>query len=204
MGNDNIKRMSPAELREACYCAAASATISYVLGYGYVDAAVHDDGYGWPTTASGVDTDPWPIGDDPGPGGGGEPSSDTAYQHIATIYESAGLASRKLRGLGSHGVSLISDSLGSVMLNDSKIWSAIEALAAFLEGNYEGDGAYGALGDDKESKYADMHGEDGGGLQVLKACGLTSTYWAGEGLAAWHARYEASIAKGEATREAMG
>ena len=90
---------------------------------------------------------------------------------------------------------MISDSLGSVMLNDSKIWSAIEALAAFLEGNYEGDGAYGALGDDKESKYADMHGEDGGGLQVLKACGLTSTYWAGEGLAAWHARYEASIAK---------
>ena len=195
MVTHTLQRMSPAELREACTCASATAVVSYVLGYGYVDISVNDDGFGWPTTASGVDTDPWPIGDDPGPTGHGEPSCDTAYADIATIYEAAGLASRKLRGLGSHEVTLISDSIGRAMLDDPKIWAGIEALAAFLEGNYEGDGAYGALGDDKEGKYADTRGEGGGGLKVLKACGLTPTYWADEGLETWHARCEASIAK---------
>ena len=38
------QRMSPAELREACICAAATAVVGYVLGYGYEDIAVHDDG----------------------------------------------------------------------------------------------------------------------------------------------------------------
>ena len=53
----------PAELKEACICAAATAVISYVLGYGYVDVVVHDDGEGWPTTMSDVDTARWPMGD---------------------------------------------------------------------------------------------------------------------------------------------
>ena len=50
-------------MKEACICAAATAVISYVLGYGYVDVVVHDDGEGWPTTMSDVDTARWPMGD---------------------------------------------------------------------------------------------------------------------------------------------
>ena len=174
------QRMSPAELREACICAAASAVVAYVLGYGYEDIAVYDDGGSWSTT----DTARWPIGDDPGPMGRGEPSCDAAYCDIATIYEVAGLASRKHRGLGSHRVGLIDDAEGGAMLDDPKIWAAIEALAAFLEDNSEGDGCYGALGANTGDKYAVSDGEDGGGLKVLKACGLTPTYWADEGVTA--------------------
>ena len=186
MGNDNIKkRMSPAELREVRICAAATATISYVLGYGYIDISVIDGGSRWPTTASYVETALWPIGDDPGPGGGGGPSCDRAYRDIATIYEVAGLASRKLRGLGSHELSLIDDSIGSVMLNDPKIWAAIEALAVCID-----EGEDQALGDDKEGKYADTGGEGGAGLKVLKEAGLTPNYWAAEGEAAWRAHCE--------------
>ena len=136
MSNDTVKpRMSPAELTEACYSAAATAAISYVLGYGYEDIAVHDDGEGWPTTMSDVDTALWPIGDDPRDGR----ERDEAYCHIATIYEAGYLAALKYRGLGSHQVSLIDDSWGRVMLDDPKIWGAIEALAAYIEGRRRGE-----------------------------------------------------------------
>jgi hypothetical protein len=134
--NDSTKLMSPAELREMCICAAATAVVSYVLGCGYVAADVNNDGYGWPTRSSDVETAPWPIGDDPG-----------ATGKIATIYEAAGLASRKYRGLGSHDVSLIDDNRGIVMLDDPKIWAGVEALAAYLEGPDQGDeGVHSARG----------------------------------------------------------
>lgn len=170
-------RMTPAELREICICAAATAVVSYALGYGYEDITVDDDGHGWPTTSSDVDTGYWPIGDDPGPTGNGEPSPDVAYRDIATIYEVAGLASRKLRGLGSHRVSLISDAMGRFMLDDPKIWGAIVALAACID-----DGEGQALGANTREQYA-ATGE-GEGLRVLKAHGLYPTYWLDEGLAA--------------------
>jgi hypothetical protein len=192
MSNDTVKpRMSPAELTEACYAAAATATISYVLGYGYVDAVVNDDGFGWPTRSSDVETAPWPIGDDPGPTGDGEPDRDTAYRDIATMYEAAGLASRKHRGLGSHAVTLIGDSMGRAMLDDPKIWGAIEALAAFLELG----GPDSAQGDDGVHCAMAMHDDEPAGIKFLTDTGLTPTYWADQGEAAWMARYEASIAK---------
>ena len=84
-------RMTPAEREEMCICAAATAVVSYVLSYGYEDITVDDDGYGWPTTSSDVTTGYWPIGDDPGPTGNGEPSPDVAYRDIATIYEAGDL-----------------------------------------------------------------------------------------------------------------
>ena len=164
MGNDNIKkRMTPAELREVRICAAATATISYVLGYGYIDISVIDGGSRWPTTASYVETALWPIGDDPGPGGGGEPSCDRAYRDIATIYEVAGLASRKLRGLGSHG-SVSSRTRSGASCSTirrsgprSRPWPCVSTRARI-----------GALGANTGDKYADG-GEDGAGLKVLKA-----------------------------------
>ena len=193
-------RMSPAELTEACYYAAGTAVVSYVLGYGYEDIAVHDDGEGWPTTMSDVDTARWPIGDDPGPAGDGEPSTDVAYRDIATIYEAGGLASLKHRGLGSHRVSIIDDTMGRVMLDEPKIWAAIEALAAYIEGNYEGDGVYGALGANTGEKYAT--GGEGGALKVLTDAGLTSSYWEDVGVAAAHARLSYMFAGNDAERKA--
>ena len=195
------QRMPPTELREACFWAAGTAVVSYVLGYGYEDIAVHDDGEGWPTTMSDVDTARWPIGDDPGPAGDGEPSPDTAYRDIATIYEAGGLASLKHRGLGSHRVSIIDDTMGRAMLDDPKIWAAIEALASYIEDNSEGDGVYSALGANTDEKYA-TGGEDGGGLKVLKACGLTPTYWADEGVAAAHERLLYMLAGNDVERKA--
>src|SRR5271167_2932615 len=47
MGTGNIKRMSPAELREACFHAAGTAVVGYVLGAGYDDIRVND-GWTWP------------------------------------------------------------------------------------------------------------------------------------------------------------
>ena len=170
-------RMTPAELEEMRICAAATAVVSYALGYGYEDITVDDDGYGWPTTSSDVITGYWPIGDDPGPTGNGEPSPDTAYSHIATIYEAAGLAARKLRGLGSHRIGLIDDAMGRAMLDDPKIWGAIVALAACID-----DGEGQALGANTREQYAAS--DEGEGLRVLKAHGLYPTYWLDEGLAA--------------------
>ena len=72
------------------------------------------------------------------------------------------------------------------MLDDPKIWAAIEALAAFLEGNStRADGSlWRAPAANTGDKYAVSDGEDGGGLKVLTACGLTPTYWADEGVTA--------------------
>ena len=177
-----------------CICAAATAVVSYTLGYGYEDIAVHDDGEGWPTTASDVDTGRWPIGGDPRD----EPQCDVAYRDIATIYEAAGLASRRLRGLGSHRVSLIDDTMGRVMIDDPKIWAAIEALAAYIEGNGDG-GYYSALGDTDE-KYAT--GGEGGALKVLTDAGLTPSYWEDEGVAAAHERLSYMFAGNDVERRA--
>ena len=86
------QRMSPAELREACICAAASAVVAYALGYGYEDIAVYDDGGAGrrPTRRAGL------LAMIRGRSAGASLSCDAAYRDIATIYEVAGLASRKL------------------------------------------------------------------------------------------------------------
>ena len=115
-----------------------------------------------------------------------------AYRDIATIYEAAGLASLKHRGLGSHRVSLIDDVMGRAMLDDPKIWAAIEALAAYIEGEYD-DGLCSALA---------MHDDDPAAIKVLTDAGLTPTYWADEGLAAAHERLSYMFAGNDAERKA--
>lgn len=185
MINETGPRMSPAELTEACYRAAATSAASFVLGYGYVDAVVHDDGEGWPTTSSDVDTGLWPIGE-------GQPDCNRAYRDIATIYEVGGLASLKLRGLGSHRISLIDDSEGSAMLDDPKIWAAIVALAALIEDENAGDGFHSAMGMDGD--------EECSGVTPLKDAGLTPTYWADAGADAARARLLDMVAGGDAGR----
>jgi hypothetical protein len=173
MVTNNTRRMSPAELRETCYAAAATAVVSHALGYGFSDIVVHNDCSPWPTTTSDVDTALWPIG----------MAGYVALRDVATIYEVAGLASRKVRGLGSHRISLIDDSLGRVTLDDPKIWAAIETLAAHLEGPGQGDeGFHGAL--------ATFDGEPAA-LKLLTDAGLHPRYWADEGSAAVRARFEA-------------
>ncbi len=168
-------RMSPAELKEACYRAAGTAAVGYVLGFIYEDAAVNNDGFGWPTMASEVDL---------GPANEGDLFKFGTLK--ARVSEAGHLAALKHRGLGSHGLCLdgeLTDTRG--VLDDAKVWSAIEALAAFIEGNDDGDGYYSALGVNTDEK-----GEEGGGLKVLKAAGLTPTYWADVGRAAWRERCE--------------
>jgi len=149
--------MSPAELREMCIIAAATATVSYVLGYGYEDVVVYDDG---PTTVSDVETAPWPIGDE-------EPQCDTAYKHIATIYEAGLLASLKSRGLGSHRVSLIDDAEARFILDDEKVWAGVEALAAYIADEYDGGFCIAPA----------MIGDEDDAIKTLKDAGLYPGYW---------------------------
>lgn len=53
------KRMSPAELWETCIHAAATAVVAYVLGAGYEDIFVNDDGEPWTASSSKVFVKGW-------------------------------------------------------------------------------------------------------------------------------------------------
>ena len=57
--------------------------------------------------------------------------------------------------------------------DDSNVWKAIEALAQFIEGNYEGEGCYGALG----TGFNDPS-EDSAAIKLLKSMDLPSLAYA--------------------------
>jgi len=132
--------MSPAELREACFHAAGTAVVGYVLGAGYDDIRVND-GWTWPAPVSQVDLTGWKITD--GDRGEEEPPMDRAYEMVAAVHEAGGLAALKHGGLGAHQVNFVGIRTVDI-LDDPNVWAAVEPLAAYIEDTYEGDGCYGA------------------------------------------------------------
>ncbi len=187
MSNDTVKpRMSPAELREACFHVAGAAVVSYVLGCVYEDAAVTDDGSPWPTPAAEIDL-PVVESDPDGPWG-----AEFFSMAVPSIYEAGGLAALKLRGLGSHSVTYDGMRTDTIdILDDPKVWGAVEALAAHIEGQYDNNGDVGfcsALG-----THAHEPGEHSAAIEVIKNAGLYPGYWRKEGESARDARRNAAI-----------
>lgn len=75
------------------------------------------------------------------------------------------MAVAKLHGRGPHRINANGT---PKLLDDPLIWEAIEALAQFIEDNYEGEGCYGALGTDCAEGRA---GEDSAALKLIKSIG---------------------------------
>ena len=78
------------------------------------------------------------------------------------------MAVAKRHGRGPHR---INENRTPELLNDPVVWKTVEALAQFIEDNYEGDGCYGASGTDCHEP-----GEDSSALKLIKGMGLTPSY----------------------------
>jgi hypothetical protein len=140
--------MTEEELRDACLHAAATVVVAVALGCEFEDCRLNDDGYPWPTSISRIEIKypkEWS-------GRAG------AFSSVAMIHEAGAMAVAKRHGRGAH---LIKHSAFSSIhgrgphsdetrdfLNLPRVWKAIEALAQYIEDNYEGDGCCGAMGTD--------------------------------------------------------
>jgi hypothetical protein len=162
------KRMRPAELRETCICAAATAVVAHVVGAGYEDIFVNDDQYRWPTSRSKVFVKGW-RGDNP-------PPADV-LERMCMVYEAGLMAVAKLRGYGAHVIVGFQplprflaggDLATKALLDRPVIWGAVKALAQRVEDNYEGDGCYGAMA---------KHDDQDAAIGLLKERGLYAGWW---------------------------
>jgi hypothetical protein len=167
--NDMLdERMSASELQDAVYHDAATIVVAYALGCEFKDCCLDDDGAKWPTSVSRIELnypDDWTRAE--------------AIALVAVIHEAGPMAVAKLHGRGPHRVN---ESPTSEMLDDSKLWEAVEALAKFIESNDEDDGCYGALGTDGRmaspplplpSGVVELRpGEDSGAIELMRRMGL--------------------------------
>ena len=127
--------MTEEELRDACLHDAATIVVAVELGCEFEDCRLTDDGYKWPTSISSVDLkypESW--------------RGAEAFPAIASIHEAGCQAVAKRHGRGPQRVNNFFAVRTSDLLDEPRIWKAIEALAQFIRDNYEGDGCYGALG----------------------------------------------------------
>jgi hypothetical protein len=129
--------MTEEELHDASLHAAATVIVAYVLGCEFLDCRLNDDGYKWPTSSSRIKLmsagDWWP---------------EESFAAHAAIHEAGSMAVAKRHGRGHHLIRLVGEEYFGTpkLLDDPKVWKAIEALAQFIRDNYEGEGCYGALG----------------------------------------------------------
>ncbi len=171
MGEDGKRPLlTEGELHDACFHDAATVVVAYVLGCGLRDCRLTDDGHEWPTRVSSVDLD-WTRKEIP---------REEALETIATIYETGSMAVARLHGRPPHVICglvrtdlclYFSTTETQLILDNPLVWSVIEALAKFIEDNYEDDGCYGALGTDCREP-----GEDSAALKLIKGMGLFPGY----------------------------
>ena len=137
--NDDERRplLTEEELRHACFHDAATIVVAIELGCEFEDCRVDDDGRPWPTAMTRIEIKY--------PGRWGEPGAEV-FPAIATIHEAGCRAVAKRHGRGPHRIDNYTAVRTSDLLDEPRMWKAIEALARFIENNYEGDGCYGALG----------------------------------------------------------
>jgi hypothetical protein len=127
------------ELLDACLHCAATIVVAIELGCEFKDCRLTDDGHKWPTSISSVDIkypDSW------------SERGAEVFPGIATIHEAGCQAIAKRRSRGPHRINNYTATRTSDLLDEPRIWNAIEKLAARIRGNYEGDGCYGAAGTD--------------------------------------------------------
>ena len=152
--------LTPEELRDACIHTAATVVVAFVYGCEFKDCQLNDDGYKWPTSISRIElrsADDWAL--------------EESFAARTAIHEAGSMAVAKDHGRGPHLIFIGSGhSETAKLLDDSNVWKAIEALARFIEDNYEGDGCYGALG----TGFIDPS-EDTAAIKLLKSMDLPSS-----------------------------
>jgi hypothetical protein len=154
---ENRPLLTEEELYDECLHAAATIVVAFVFGCEFSDCRLNDDGYKWPTPISRIElmsaNDWWP---------------DEALFPRTAILEAGSMAVAKRHGRGHHLIRLgMEDSGTPELLDDPKVWKAIEALAQFIRDNYEGEGCYGALG-------TASPGGDSPALKLIKTMDLPS------------------------------
>jgi hypothetical protein len=148
--------LTPEELRDACIHTAATIVVAFVYGCEFGDCRLNDNGYKWPTSISRVEL--WPPDDW---------SPDESFVFRTVIHEAGSMAVAKHHGRGPHLILIGEFGETAKLLDDSNVWKAIEALAQFIEDNYEGEGCYGALG----TGFKDPS-EDSAAIKLLKSMDL--------------------------------
>ena len=156
---ENRLLLTEEELSDECLHAAATIVVASVLGCEFVDRRL-DDGYKWSTSVSRIQM----SGDDWWP--------EESFAAHAAIHEAGSMAVAKRHGRGYHLILLgMENSETDRLLDDPKVWKAIEALAQFIRDNYEGKGCYGALG-------TASPGGDSPALKLIKSMDLPSLTFA--------------------------
>jgi hypothetical protein len=128
---ENRPLLTEEELGDECLHAAATIVVAFVLGCEFVDCRLNDDGYKWPTSVSRIQL---MSGDDWSP--------EESFAAYAAIHEAGSMAVAKRHGRGHHLIRLGygQHHFGTPkLLDDPKVWKAIEALAQSIRDNYEGE-----------------------------------------------------------------
>jgi hypothetical protein len=120
--------MTEEELRDACLHTAATIVVAVELGCEFEDCRLTDDGYKWPTFLSDVDIKYPKSWADRGA---------EVFPAIASIHEAGCQAVAKRHGRGPHRINNYTAISTSNLLDEPRIWKAIETFARFIEDNYE-------------------------------------------------------------------
>jgi hypothetical protein len=146
--------MTEAELRDACVHCAATIVIAFLFGCEFEHCWLNDDGYKWPLRLSSVE-----LKYPPNP----------SLASVAAIHEAGAMAVAKRLGRGHHLIRLVGEEHSGTpkLLDDPKVWKAIEALAQLIRDNHEGEGCYGTVG-------TAGRGGDSPALKLLKSMDLPS------------------------------
>ena len=136
VSDDDERRplLTESELYDACLHDAATIVVAFAYGCEFEDCRLTDDGYKWPTSISRIEIkypEDWRW--------------EEVFLAVAAIHEAGAMAVAKRHGRGPHR---INENRTPELLNDPVVWKTVEALAQFIEDNYEGDGCYGASGTD--------------------------------------------------------
>ena len=179
-------------LYDVCLHAAATVVVAYALGCEFEDCRLDNDGRRWPVSLSVVEIkypDSWRGADAfvhvamiHEAGAMAVAKLHGLSPHRVNTEGGPGLLHSSLVWDASHTteasgpfrhfdnpifLAALRSSRTAMLLDVPLVWKAVEALAQFIEGNYEGDGCYGALGTDCQEP-----GEDSNAIALLKDLGL--------------------------------
>jgi hypothetical protein len=156
--DDEEQRLTEEELSDACLHCAATIIVAVELGCEFEDCRLTDDGCKWPTFLSSVEIkypESWN-------GRGAE-----VFPAIASIHEAGCQAVAKRHGRGPHRINNYTAVRTSELLDEPRIWKAIEAMAELIESEGGYGGCYGAMGTD-----AFEIGNDSAALKLIRDMGL--------------------------------
>ena len=138
------------EPRDACLHAAATIVVATMFGCEFEDCSLNDDGLKWPTPVSRIELKYPPA---------------MPIDAVAAIHEVGSMAVAKRHGRGHHLIRLVGGEQSGTLklLDDPKVWKAIETLAQFIRDNYQ-----------RESCFMKEPGEDCAMLRLIKSMDLPS------------------------------